>query len=193
MGIQNEAKEVEFMIAVAFAPCGTDHASQHAAAVALRDRLIAAAGLDPDAYVHTKTEKGKPYAMGAPFTYSLSHSGRLCCCALSYAGDAPLLPLPDAIVRLFPGSGDVGVDIEYIDPEKDLPRLQKIAVRYLPGSPEITNAAAFYAAWTRLEACGKCTGDGIFAPSRSDDMRFDTFTVEHCGERYAVSIARKTG
>ena len=180
------------MIAVAFAPCGTIHASQHAAAIALRDRMIAAAGFDPDAYVHTKTETGKPYAVGAPFTYSLSHSGGLCCCALCYAGDEKALSLPDVTVRMSPGSGDVGVDIEYIDPEKDLIRLQKIAKRYLPESPEIMSAEAFYTAWTRLEACGKCTGDGIFASLPSDDMLFDTFTIEHCGSRYAVSIARKT-
>lgn len=71
------------MVAIAFASCENTYMAQHAAGIRLRDRLLCRFGLNPAAYAFEKTKEGKPYAAGAPFHFSISHSAELCCCAVS--------------------------------------------------------------------------------------------------------------
>ncbi len=99
---------------------------------------------------------GKPYLAGRPFYFNLSHSGSYVCCGV--AGE------------------EIGVDIQRMEKVSG-ERLDRIAGRFFcrreqealsacPGEEE--RRELFYRLWTRKEAYGKLTGEGILAVSGSD-------------------------
>lgn len=71
------------MVAVAFSDCENTYESQHTAGIDLRDMLLHGFDIKPEDFLFSKTKEGKPYADGAPFLFSISHSRSLCCCAVS--------------------------------------------------------------------------------------------------------------
>ena len=159
------------MVAVAFASCENQYAVQHAAGIRLRNTLLHCFGLDPAAYIFSKTNEGKPYAVDDPFHFSISHSGELCCCAVSvelpFSSEIrgpslkmelhPCASNPIAwewtndILFLPEVSGNIGVDIEKVDSGADLARLSKITKRYLHTADAPASADDFYHSWTRQE------------------------------------------
>ncbi len=200
------------MVAVAFAFCENQYPAQHAAAVQLRDKLLCCFGLDPAFYTFSKTKEGKPYAVDAPFHFSISHSGILCCCAVSadfpFSDEiegAPLTLEPctctsghpswtwtNGLLLLPEVSGNVGVDIEMVDLDADLERLSKITKRYLQGAASPSNTADFYQSWTRREALGKFTGEGFFTKMAASDTRLFSFQLKLKEQTYFLSIAYKS-
>ena len=90
-------------------------------------------------------ESGKPYVgVGSGMYVSISHSHGLCAAAVS--------------------DSEVGVDIEYIDPNRSVERLKRLAERffsadeleYVSGLPE-----RFYEIWCAKESYVKYTGAGL--------------------------------
>ena len=91
-------------------------------------------------------ESGKPYVgVGGSMYVSISHSHGFCAAAVS--------------------DSEVGVDIEYIDPNRQLERMRRLAERYF--SPdELAWAVAdlperFYEVWCAKESYVKYTGEGL--------------------------------
>lgn len=196
------------MVAVAFSFCESTYAAQHETALRLRDALLNRFGLDPGAYVFAKTKEGKPYAANAPFHFSISHSGALCCCAVSSnahfskkdVSKSPAIVLhPDPYVSaawvwennmlLFPKiTGNIGIDIEKVDFDADLHRLEKIAKRYLHNTDAPLSADEFYRLWTRQEAYGKYTGEGFLARPSSSTI-LTSFRLQEGENTYFFSLA----
>ncbi len=196
------------MVAVAFALCENQYIAQHAAGIQLRDKLLRCFGLYPASFTFTKTKEGKPYAVDAPFHFSISHSGKLSCCAMSavlpFSEENAAFPLniercpytsarvswtwTDSMLLLPETCGNVGVDIEMADFDADLTRLSKITKRYLHEADPPSCAADFYQSWTRREALGKFTGEGFFTKMASD-VSLSSFRLKLKEQTYFLSIA----
>jgi 4'-phosphopantetheinyl transferase len=96
--------------------------------------------------------RGKPTLADrrSPLRFNLSHSRDL------------------AIVAVARGR-EVGVDVEWIDPRRDVLALARRALapaeaQAVKAAPTEARPTAFYAAWTRREAIAKCLGTGLWAP-----------------------------
>lgn len=96
-------------------------------------------------------ERGKPYLEDYPFSFNLSHSGGYVCCGIS--------------------SREIGVDIQRMD-KMPRQRFMAIAERFFCRAEQEALAACleeerardlFYRLWTRKEAFGKLTGEGVAA------------------------------
>lgn len=197
------------MVAAAFATCENQYIAQHDAGIQLRDKLLQCFGMHPSFYTFAKTQEGKPYAVDAPFHFSISHSGTLCCCAISanlpFSKQvqeislnmelSPCTPGPaswswtDGILLLPDISGNIGVDIERVDFDANLDRLSKIIKRYLHEADPPSNAADFYQSWTRREALGKFTGEGFFTKVPSHDVCLLSFQLKLQEQIYFLSMA----
>jgi 4'-phosphopantetheinyl transferase len=129
----------------------------------LRWLLGAYAGIDPAALRFGAAAGGKP-ALAAPMPtppleFNLSHSGDW------------------ALIGIGLGA-PIGVDIEV---ERDLPELLGIArANFAPGEveellrlPPADRRAAFFAGWTRKEACVKAIGAGLSMPLAAFEVSFD--------------------
>jgi 4'-phosphopantetheinyl transferase len=108
---------------------------------------------DPAAIALTSGEHGKPALAEAPerLAFNLSHSGAL------------------ALVALTIGR-EVGVDVEAIDPARDLTALAErsldpAVVAAVRAAPPGRRPRVFYEAWARHEALAKCLGTGIWSAS----------------------------
>lgn len=116
-------------------------------------RLCTVSGLlselgSPHALTYRCGEKGKPYFEDIPLFFSISHSGEYVLCAVS--------------------SREVGADIQKIQPAD----VMKLAKRFF-SEPECRalercesdgeREGLFFGLWTRKEAYGKLTGEGIAA------------------------------
>lgn len=197
------------MIVVAFASCENTYESQHTIGIQLRDMLFHCFHIESDSYTFSKTKEGKPFAVGAPFHFSISHSKTLCCCAVS--SDTPLsentmsylsddLQIDAALqnmplwkwrknMLLFPSiSGEIGLDLEKVDFDADLPRLKKITKRYLHNAVSPSNAADFFKSWTQQEAYGKYTGQGFLARPEPGVSLY-SFRVAQKNDTYFLSLA----
>ena len=108
------------------------------------NEILSAAGQDRE-FNYYFGKNGKPYLENENLFFSLSHSGSYVLCAVS--------------------ESEIGADIQEwkgIQPEKIAERFfheqEKSAIRTLPRERQ---AACFYHMWTRKEAYGKLTGDGV--------------------------------
>jgi 4'-phosphopantetheinyl transferase len=95
---------------------------------------------------------GKPALAGRStgLRFNLSHSAGLALIAVSQGRD-------------------VGVDVEWVDPRRDVLVLASRALRpaevtAVRRAPAATRSHAFHAAWARREALAKCHGGGLAAP-----------------------------
>jgi 4'-phosphopantetheinyl transferase len=118
---------------------------------ALRRLLSRYLGEDPAAIALAPGEHGKPALAEAPerLSFNLSHSGAL------------------ALVALTIGR-EVGVDVEAIDPARDLTTLAERgldpgAAAAVRAAPPARRARVFYEAWVRREALVKCVGTGLWS------------------------------
>ena len=138
-------------------------------AAALRDRMLRElCGIDSP--VIKRTASGKPYLVNdAGISFSVSHSGRLALCVLSFpgvihGGRGTVLLDGDA-------SPEVGADAERIRPAEQASRLRKIAERFFPPSEicllqDVSDAdvpRVFARSWTLCESYVKMTGEGFGA------------------------------
>ena len=149
-----------------------------AARAAVRAILAAYLGRAPADIKLTAGRWGKPELAGSPpLSFNLSHSGGL------------------ALVAVAAGGTEIGVDVEYLRPRRDLLRL---AARWLPAADAEAVAAAseearegaFYGAWTRYEARVKCTGAGISGPAPGADIVARELPIDR---GYAAAVAFDRG
>lgn len=115
------------------------------------------------------TSRGKPYAEEKGIFLSISHSHGLCAAAVS--------------------DSEIGVDIEYIDPERPNERLMRLASRFF--SPDeceyvaVSPERRFWEVWTAKESLIKYTGEGLAAMNRSvsslgSTLAFSRFEYSGC-------------
>lgn len=115
-----------------------------------RAGIAACCGADPGKIHFSRTERGKPYAVGLDIHFNISHSGDLVICAVS---DRP-----------------VGVDVEQIRPVRGK-LANKVCcpdelayLREASGCADMLTGEAmirFFRIWTSKEAWFKWTGTGI--------------------------------
>ena len=171
--------------------------SQHAAGVRLRDgMLLDFCGIASPSV--TVDEGGKPRLADRPdIHFSLSHSGSVAVCALSFPGKAER---EDAyVISDSPDAPAVGADVERIDDPADIPRLRRLAERFFPPQeaerlrdvPDSLYPAAFAGTWTALESFVKRTGEGFrhgFSHIDLSSVHRVTDTWEIHGKTYAVTV-----
>lgn len=124
---------------------------------------------------YTYGEKGKPYFKEEPVYFSLSHSG-------------------DYVFGVF-SEREIGADIQYGKPDYS----ERIVSRFFTEkeqelwqgcSDKEARRRLFYKLWTRKEAYGKLTGDGILAGLQTDvpdDILWEDYEVL---EDYWLAICR---
>lgn len=124
---------------------------------------------------YTYGEKGKPYFKEEPVYFSLSHSG-------------------DYVFGVF-SEREIGADIQYGKPDYS----ERIVSRFFTEkeqklwqgcSGKEARRRLFYKLWTRKEAYGKLTGDGIVAGLQTDepdDILWEDYEV---WEDYWIAICR---
>jgi 4'-phosphopantetheinyl transferase len=147
-----------------------------AAREALLEVLGRYLGLEPGEVELATRPDGKPELTGAAagrVRFNLSHSGEVALIAV--------------------GSDEVGVDVERIDPSRNLEGVARRtfgreAAEELARVPLPARAAAFYARWTAHEARVKLSGEG-FAGMRQAPSRSVTVRPVPVGEGYAAAVA----
>ncbi len=127
-------------------------------------------------YIYGK--RGKPYFRDIPLFFNLSHSGDYVVCVVS--------------------EHEVGVDIQ----KQKTVREQQISNRFfhekekewLAGLSEKERTAGFFCLWTRKEAYGKMTGEGIVDAAGKDFSELDaqwlkgtSWTEYSLGEDYRIA------
>ncbi len=141
---------------------------------ALRDILATYLEISPDAVRTVEGPHGKPELGGAAghLRFNLSHSG-----------DLGLV----AVVR----DRDVGVDVERIDPRRDVLALAERALgadgaAAVRAAPAADRPVVFNRAWARREAVAKCAGTGLSTPPPDAPRQVIDLDV---GEGYAAAVA----
>jgi 4'-phosphopantetheinyl transferase len=142
-------------------------------------------GEDPGALLFAVHPQGKPRlsGVGRELRFNLAHSGELAVLAVS-------------------SDREVGIDVEWVDPRRDLgallPAFAPDERAELERIAEGERRAALFAAWTRKEAILKATGRGIGwglaasdrAPGGCAEDRAPWTLVDiDCGEDYRGTLA----
>jgi 4'-phosphopantetheinyl transferase len=148
-------EELERMDALRFAADRRRYAAAHAA---LRHLLAAYTGVDPADLIIKRTLLGKPFiavpSTGREVQFNMSHSGEWCLIAVS---------------RREP----LGIDLERVRAFQDM---DGIVDRFFPANErceyfklaQSERTSAFFAVWTRMEACLKAAGTGLAGLDRID-------------------------
>ena len=177
--------------------------NQHDAAESLRNRMLReiCGIVQPEIFV---APGGKPYlACRQDVRFSVSHSGSMAVCAVSFPGVCP--PCGYEVIDCGVGAPEIGVDIEAIAGESAVPRLRAIAERFFPPPdkqrlsmlPDSAYSRAFCEAWTQYESFVKMTGQGFGNGFRCLDMSgvcFPMRLTEADRREYVIHAAyRKDG
>lgn len=171
--------------------------SQHEAGVRLRDEMLRVlCGITSPSVI---VEAGqKPRLADRPeISFSVSHSGPMVICALSFPGTARMDGT--RVVCDSPDAPEVGADVERVRDASESSRLRKIARRFFPerdaarldALPETEYPRAFCEIWTAMESYVKRTGEGFargFAHVDLTHVRRVTDAVESDGETYIISV-----
>lgn len=142
---------------------------------ALRRVLAEYLGQDPAEIEIVVEENGKPRLADKELEFNLSHSGELALIAVS--GERP-----------------VGVDVEKVEPARDLLALAERALdeddvaKVRAATSDEERAAVFYAAWVRHEARLKCLGAGLTGPVPDEPVAVQDVDVDP-GYAAAVAVA----
>lgn len=108
------------------------------------NKLIKRARLDGEELSIIREKNGKPRFASLPYHFSISHSRELCAVALS--------------------SENVGLDLEFIDPSRNVEALSK---RFFSSEEHSRLLASensledFFALWVKKEALAKLSGEGL--------------------------------
>jgi 4'-phosphopantetheinyl transferase len=146
---------------------------------ALRTLLSRYLGEMPGAIALTEGPHGKPELAGAPerLAFNVSHSSGLALAAFTIGRE-------------------IGVDVEAIDPDRDVLALAEraldaqMAAAVRATAPQ-DRAVAFYEAWARHEARLKCAGGGLGDPPPADDPI--EVSLLDVGAGYAAALAISGG
>lgn len=145
-----------------------------------RSAISAFCGVSPDGIIFNKNKHGKPYAIGLPVHFNISHSGDMVICAVS--------------------EKEIGADIEKI--RKINPRTaEKFAapdeLEYIRNSDN-----GFFEIWTLKEAYFKCIGTGLNSDIKNVSFSIDgseilcsesgfEFSFHKIREDYVCSVCEK--
>lgn len=171
--------------------------SQHVAGVRLRNEMLRVLCGIPSPSV-TAAEGQKPrLADRGDISFSVSHSGSVVICALSFPGIGAM----DGARAIYDGSDapEVGADVERVRDVSETPRLRRIACRFFPTGeaarldvlPDADYPRAFCEVWTAMESYVKRTGEGFargFSRVDLSSVRRVTASVESDGDIYMVSV-----
>lgn len=155
-------------------------------ALVLLQRTLDAAGVCPIGHELKRSENGRPYFDGLKaLDFSISHSESAVACALSADGE-----------------GNVGVDVERVDGQRDTERFAK---RFFSENERAALEAAedtersWTRIWTKKEAYIKYLGGSPVRLSEldtedADEVRFDsTFFTLDGGAEYCLTLCRGVG
>ena len=139
---------------------------------ALRDVLAGYLGAAPESIRIVVGPHGKPELAGGDLSFNLSHSRDV------------------ALVAVARGRA-VGVDVERVDPRRDVSALagralDKTAAETVLALPEAERPGAFHRAWARREAVAKCAGTGLATPPPAGARQICDLEV---GADYAAALA----
>lgn len=142
-------------------------------------------GAAEEEIVFASGANGKPYVLGLPAEFNVSHSGALVVCA----ADGPGRPLGIDVERIEPISLSVARRVCTAEELRALFGHAPAREEYVR-TEDVELLRRFYALWTRKEAYVKCTGEGIARLDRP-------FTVPgaqtfYFGE-YVISIYQEEG
>ena len=141
---------------------------------ALRGVLARYLDEDPAAIELRLGERGKPALadLSATLRFNLSHSGTLALVAVTE-------------------QREVGVDVEEIDPERNVVSLAEraldpVTAAAIRTAPPEAQVIAFHEAWARREAIVKCLGSGLGAPLPPESVAASALDA---GPGYAAALA----
>jgi len=143
-----------------------------AAHAGLREVLARYVGTVPESVRLAADAQGKPVLAGARLQFNLSHSEGVALVAVAR-------------------ERAVGVDVEHIEPRRDVLALADRALDpaeaagVRAAAPE-HRAAVFHRAWARREAAVKCTGTGLGGPPATGPLQVVDLDV---GANYAAAVA----
>ena len=171
--------------------------SQHEAGVRLRDEMLRALCAIPSPSVIAELGQKPRLAHRTDISFSVSHSGSVVICAISFPGTARMDGL--RVICGSPDAPEVGADVERVRDASESPRLRRIARRFFPEGeaarldalPDADYPRAFCEIWTAMESYVKRTGEGFargFAPVDLAHVRRITDSVESDGETYIISV-----
>jgi len=168
------------MIYLAIGRCEDNYEHQHRRAHTLLSSVLEALG-----YVGVsvkKQEGSRPCVDEEGVDISVSHSGN----AVAVAVLSPHEEHVEGCIVLPYNGRRIGIDIEKICEERDLEKSKRLAQRFL--NAKISSNEEFYRLWTRNEAYGKMTGEGVL--SKNDiPCEILTFTAEIENIKYSLSIS----
>lgn len=171
--------------------------SQHEAGIRLRNEMLLSLCGIASPSVTAESGKKPRLTDRKDISFSVSHSGSVVICALSFPG---IGTMEDACV-IYDGADapEVGADVERVRQVSHAPRLRRIARRFFPTAdaarldvlPDAAYPRAFCEIWTAMESYVKMTGEGFgrgFAHVDLTSARRVTNVTEADGETYVVSV-----
>ncbi len=170
------------MIYISLSETEKDHRSQHETAHRLLTSLLTQLGYNDPLIL--KKDNGRPFVKYENTDISISHSKNLV--AVCVATDKDLQT--DSTIELPIEAKMIGIDIEYLDKKTNLDKRNRLAKRFL--SREASSVEEFFCMWTKNEAVGKMTGEGVIQSHCIDcDVLSLTVILENYDEEYSMSIA----
>ena len=172
----------------------------HEAGIRLRNTMLRLlCGIGSPSVVAQPGEKPR-LADREDISFSVSHSGSVVLCAVSFPGVAEA-----ADARVIYGGADapeVGADVELVQDSSDVPRLRQLACRFFPEGeirrlrdvPDEEYPLAFCETWTALESFVKRTGEGFrhgFTHIDLTAVRRVTDTLAIGGDVYVFTVVYK--
>lgn len=156
------------------------HSIQHDKAYSLLYSMLNELGYND---IQIKTESsGRPYTDTEGLDFSISHSGNAVAVCITSDIEKDI----ECTFSLPVQGQKIGVDIEVMSDKLDIESQKRIARRFL--NAEVTSGEEFYRLWTRNEAYGKLTGEGVIC-NKAPDCTYLSFAVEFADSTYSLSIA----
>ncbi|MBQ2730215.1 MAG: hypothetical protein IJF69_05520 [Clostridia bacterium] len=168
------------MIYLALGTCENKLNIQHEIAYSMLFAMLKELGYGD---IHIKTEdSGRPCTEVDGLDFSISHSKNACAVCIVSDIEKDI----ECTFSLPVNGTKVGVDIEEISDKFSLVSKNKLAKRFL-GS-EVSSKNEFFRLWTRNEAYGKMTGEGVIC-KKELECTYLTFEAELSDSVYSLSIA----
>lgn len=158
--------------------CGEARAPSLCAEHLARTMLSECCKTPPESFIFAREKNGKPYAVGVPFFFNVSHSGDFVLCAVD--------------------TQPIGADIEVLRPVRhSLPARVCTAEELSYATPDgVLDHARFLQIWTAKEAVLKQSGRSVLCDLRQISViRDDSFAFpplslhSHTTSHYALCIA----
>ena len=180
-----------------------DKNDAHRTGVFLRDRMLETFCALRQPHI-LRPPGGKPRLADpslSRISFSVSHSGNLAVCALSFPGTADAASC--IVLHGSAAAPEVGADTELLRPASSAARLKGIADRFCPPDEAekiraldgIDCVQAFTRLWTACESVGKMTGEGFGHGFRSlsfADLTLPCLTLRHSTGEYIIRAAWRT-